>query len=130
PLKCSIQLIFESENYRVMESGGHNISMTGLTHGVEAQPSTTPQPTGRKIILVIDDNLVFQKAMLMKLRSRGYDVMTAEDGSAASAAMRRLKPDLILLDMNFPPDVANGGGIAWDGFLILRWLRGSREAMN
>jgi DNA-binding response OmpR family regulator len=44
--------------------------------------------------------------------------------------MRRLKPDLILLDMNFPPDVANGGGIAWDGFLILRWLRQAREAGN
>jgi DNA-binding response OmpR family regulator len=113
-----------------MESGGQHISSASLTNGVEAQPSTTPQQTGRKIILVIDDNLVFQKAMLMKLRARGYDVMTAEDGSAASAAMRRLKPDLILLDINFPPDVAHGGGIAWDGFLILRWLRQAQEAVD
>jgi DNA-binding response OmpR family regulator len=46
------------------------------------------------------------------------------------AAIARLKPDLILLDLNFPPDVANGGGLAWDGFLILRWLRRTREAVD
>ena len=92
-----------------------NVSMVGLTNEVEARPSTTTQSqttqpqTGRKIILVIDDNVVFQKAMLMKLRSRGYDVMTAEDGSAASAAMRRLKPDLILLDIVMPQNGRNGG---------------------
>ena len=66
----------------------------------------------------------------MKLRAFGYDVMTAEDGSAALSAIGRLKPDLILLDLNFPPDVANGGGLGWDGFLILRWLRRTREAVN
>jgi DNA-binding response OmpR family regulator len=44
--------------------------------------------------------------------------------------MRRLKPDLILLDINFPPDVAHGGGIAWDGFLILRWLRQALEVAD
>ena len=113
-----------------MKSGAQNISSATPTNGVEGQPSTTQEQTGRKIILVIDDNLLFQKAMLMKLRARGYDVMTAEDGSAASGAMRRLKPDLILLDINFPPDVAHGGGIAWDGFLILRWLRQAREAVD
>src|SRR5882672_5079893 len=105
-----------------MKSGGQNISSASLTNGAEGQPSRTQKQTGRKVILVVDDNLVFQKAMLMKLRAQGYDVMTAEDGSAALAAIRRLQPDLILLDINFPPDVANGGGIGWDGFLILRWL--------
>jgi DNA-binding response OmpR family regulator len=68
--------------------------------------------------------------MVMKLRGYGYDVMTAEDGSAALAAIGRLKPDLILLDLNFPPDVANGGGLGWDGFLILRWLRRMREVLD
>jgi len=106
-----------------MKSGGQNISSASLTNGAEGQPSRTQEQTGRKVILVVDDNLVFQKAMLMKLRAQGYDVMTAEDGSAALAAIGRLKPDLILLDLNFPPDVANGGGLGWDGFLILRWLR-------
>src|SRR5437016_5217011 len=113
-----------------MESGGQTISSACPTSGVEGQPATTQEQTGRKVILVVDDNLVFQKAMLMKLRGCGYDVMTAEDGSAALAAIARLKPDLILLDLNFPPDVAHGGGLGWDGFLILRWLRRTQEAGN
>lgn len=73
--------------------------------------------------MVVDDDLVFQRALSMKLRASGYDVMTAEDGSAAVSAVHKAKPDLILLDINFPPDVAHGGGLAWDGFLILNWLR-------
>ena len=106
-----------------METDGQNPLNAGQPNGVVGQPSGTQGLTERKVILVVDDNLVFQKAMLMKLRAHGYDVMTADDGSGALAAIARLKPDLILLDVNFPPDVANGGGIAWDGFLILRWLR-------
>jgi CheY-like chemotaxis protein len=35
---------------------------------------------------------------------------------------------LILLDLIFPPDVGHGGGIAWDGFLIIDWLRRMEEA--
>src|SRR5579862_990830 len=116
-------------NCRVTESGGQNISSACPNNG-EGQPSGPGEQTGRKVILVIDDNLVFQKAMLMKLRAYGYDVMTAEAGSAALAAIGRLKPDLILLDLNFPPDVANGGGLGWDGFLIIRWLRRMREVVD
>ena len=113
-----------------MESGGHSISRACPDNGVGHQSSSAQEQTGRKVILVVDDNLVFQKAMVMKLRAFGYDVMTAEDGSAALGAIARLKPDLILLDLNFPPDVANGGGLGWDGFLILRWLRRTQEAVN
>jgi CheY-like chemotaxis protein len=77
----------------------------------------------RKKILVVDDNQVILRTMSMKLTSEGYDVVTAEDGSEAVSAVRRERPDLILLDISFPPDVAHGGGLAWDGFLIMQWLR-------
>ena len=110
-----------------MESDGNNIMSANL---VEGQKSSVPEQTGRKVILVVDDNVVFQKAMVMKLKAYGYDVMTAEDGSAAVAAMGRIKPDLMLLDLNFPPDVGHGGGLGWDGFLILRWLRRAQVAVG
>lgn len=74
-------------------------------------------------ILVADDNVVILKALSIKLKSSGYEVRTAMDGSTAVSCVRREKPDLIILDINFPPDVGHGGGIAWDGFLILEWLR-------
>lgn len=66
----------------------------------------------------------------MKLTASGYDVVTAEEGGAAVSTVRREKPDLILLDISFPPDVAHGGGIPWDGFLIMEWLRRVEEARN
>lgn len=50
------------------------------------------------------------------------------DGSTAVSCVRRERPDLIILDIDFPPDVAHGGGISWDGFLILDWLRRLEEA--
>jgi len=82
----------------------------------------------RKKILVVDDNIVILKTMAIKLAANGYDVCTAEDGAAAVSAVRQGKPDLILLDLSFPPDVAHGGGVAWDGFGIMEWLRRLEEA--
>jgi len=77
----------------------------------------------RKTILIVDDDRVVQQALALKLKASGYDVLEAEDGAAAVSTVRRQKPDLILLDISFPPDVAHGGGVPWDGFLILNWLR-------
>lgn len=77
----------------------------------------------RKKILVVDDNIVIVKSLAAKLAANGYEVLTALDGSEAVAAVRREKPDLILLDLNFPADVGSGGSVPWDGFLIIDWLR-------
>ncbi len=76
-----------------------------------------------KKILIVDDSPVVLKALSMKLNSSGYTAVTAEDGASAVSLARREKPDLILLDVSFPPDVAHGGGVPWDGFLIMAWLR-------
>ena len=84
----------------------------------------------RKKILVVDDNAVIVKSLSIKLQANNYDVLTAEDGGSAVSVARREKPDLILLDINFPPDVAHGGGVPWDGFLIMGWLRRMEEAQN
>ena len=84
----------------------------------------------RKKILVVDDSALILKAMSLKLTANGYDVITAEDGGTAVSAVRTEKPDLILLDLSFPPDVAHGGGVAWDGFLIMTWLQRMEEAKH
>jgi two-component system KDP operon response regulator KdpE len=68
--------------------------------------------------------------LTIKLNAKGYDVVTAMDGSAAVSAVRTQKPDLILLDLSFPPDVAHGGGVPWDGFIIMQWLKRMEEAAN
>jgi two-component system, OmpR family, KDP operon response regulator KdpE len=83
-----------------------------------------------KKILVVDDNPVVNKAVSMKLTNAGYEVFNALDGSEAVSMARQKRPDLILLDISFPPDVAHGGGVAWDGFLIMQWLKRLEEAKN
>ncbi|MBE0545934.1 MAG: response regulator [Verrucomicrobia bacterium] len=74
----------------------------------------------RKKILVVDDDPVVLKALSIKLNARGYDALTATDGALAVSCVRKEKPDLILLDLSFPPEVA---GVPWDGFSIMEWLK-------
>jgi CheY-like chemotaxis protein len=73
----------------------------------------------KKKILVIDDNEIILKTTSMKLQSAGYQVTTALDGSEGVSLVRKEKPDLVLLDITFPPDVS---GVSWDGFRIMDWL--------
>ncbi len=72
-----------------------------------------------KKILVVDDNEIVIKTITLKLLGAGYQVITAMDGSEAVAMARKENPDLILLDISFPPDV---GGVPWDGFRIMEWF--------
>jgi len=96
----------------------------------------SPQPEIKEsgprvpLILVADDNVVILKTLSIKLKSKGYEVRTAMDGSTAVSCVRREKPDLIILDINFPPDVAHAGCIVWDGFRIVEWLRRMDGARN
>jgi len=72
-----------------------------------------------KKILIVDDDEIICKTLTLKLKGEGYTVVTAREGSSAVGVVRREKPDLILLDINFPNDV---GTVAWDGFNLLGWL--------
>ncbi len=100
-------------------------------HLIPFAATMIPQTTmNRKRILIVDDSAIILKTLSMKLTSSGYEVLTAPDGGTAVSLVRRERPDLILLDISFPPDVAHGGGVAWDGFLIMNWLRRMDEAKN
>jgi len=73
----------------------------------------------RKKLLVVDDNDVILKTIAVKLTNAGFEVFTATDGTEAVGLVRKQKPDLIVLDISFPPDI---GGVPWDGFRIMEWL--------
>jgi CheY-like chemotaxis protein len=83
----------------------------------------TPAPPKGKKILIVDDDPVILETTSLKLRSEGYAAVTAVDCSDAIGRVRDEQPDLILLDLTFPPNVAQGGAVAWDGFVIMSWLR-------
>jgi CheY-like chemotaxis protein len=95
----------------------------GALLSLTPEPASAPKGPHIPKILIADDSVVVLKALSIKLKSVGYEIRTAMDGSTAISCVRRDKPDLIILDINFPADGTRGGGIMWDGFLILDWLR-------
>jgi CheY-like chemotaxis protein len=89
--------------------------------------SPTPSPGAAKI-LVIDDNPIIQRTMYFALRDKGHRVLMCGDISTALKLVREERPDVILLDLNFPPDAALGGSALRDGFWALDWLHRMDEA--
>ena len=55
-----------------------------------------------EILLIVEDNPVNQKLLLLVLRQHGYQIFTASDGEEAVAAAHELHPDLILMDLQLP----------------------------
>lgn len=77
------------------------------------------QESGRKILLV-DDDPVVRMALSFKLKACGFRVIAASDISQALSAARKENPDLVLADVNFPPEM---GGMEWNGFSLAQWIR-------
>jgi len=65
-------------------------------------------------ILVVEDEPSLQETLVYNLEKQGYTVEAAGDGRSALEAARRLKPDLILLDIMLPE---------LDGFEVTKFLR-------
>ena len=60
----------------------------------------------KQTILIIDDNKDFLEIFSMKLESAGFRVATANGGAMGIEQAQKLRPDLILLDVEMP--VMNG----------------------
>jgi DNA-binding NarL/FixJ family response regulator len=53
--------------------------------------------------LVVDDHRLFRATARMLLESEGFDVVgEAEDGASALSEVARLRPDVVLLDVQLP----------------------------
>ena len=68
----------------------------------------------KKKILVVDDEEDILKLMVAALRTKNFDITTAESGEACLKKVERRRPDLILLDIILP-------GI--DGLEVLKRLK-------
>jgi two-component system OmpR family response regulator len=53
-------------------------------------------------VLVVDDEAVLAEMVSMALRYEGWNIATASDGSAAIAAARTRRPDVVVLDVMLP----------------------------
>jgi DNA-binding response OmpR family regulator len=70
-------------------------------------------------ILVVEDELSLQETLAYNLKKEGYAVESVGDGRSALEVARRLKPDLIVLDIMLPE---------MDGFEVARILRKEMSA--
>ena len=74
-------------------------------------------------VLVIDDNPIIQRTVYFALRDKGFLVLMAGTIADAFNVIRQQKPELVLLDLNFPVDASDFGGNVWDGFAAIEWMR-------
>ncbi len=74
-----------------------------------------------KKIVVIEDETVLQKAMSIELLGAGYTVMTAGDGEAGLELVKKVMPDLLLLDLIIPK---------LGGFEVLKALKADETTKN
>lgn len=79
-------------------------------------PSGNPpsQSPASATILVVDDSPVNLRLVVRTLEGRGYRLLAAKNGRAALDIARRVRPDLILLDVMMPE---------LDGFEVCRALK-------
>ena len=67
-----------------------------------------------KKILVIDDEPRLLKAITIRLKASGYEVITGQDGAEGLEKAKSLNPDLIVLDILMPK---------MDGYEVCRLLK-------
>jgi two-component system, OmpR family, response regulator RegX3 len=85
---------------------------------------TTPTATTElamrhhELVLVVDDEESYRDALSIGLSQEGFDVVVAADGAEARAAVRRDRPDLVLLDVMLP-DIS--------GIELCREIRAERD---
>lgn len=72
-------------------------------------------------VLVVDDNAVDRSRLEKLMTGAGYLVTLANNGVQATEMAKRIKPDLILMDVNMPEV---------DGFAATRNLRNDPETKN
>ena len=58
--------------------------------------------TGKKKIMIVDDDKVLLEELEEALASNGYDIVAINDSTAVLNTAHRVKPNLILLDLKMP----------------------------
>jgi len=67
-----------------------------------------------KTVLIVDDHPSFRSSARAVLEAEGFEILgEAADGASALAAVRELRPDVVLLDVHLPD---------WNGFDLCEFL--------
>ncbi len=77
-------------------------------------PSVIPEPGDAPLVLIVDDDASARRLLAAVLRKEGLRVAEAEAGETAITLARRIRPDLITLDIMMPK---------MDGWSVLTTLK-------
>lgn len=72
-------------------------------------------------LLIIEDDILFLKAVSLYLRSQGFRVLTAHNGLNGLRLVREERPSMVILDLKLPQ---------LDGYQICQRLRAEPETAN
>ncbi|MGC8797897.1 MAG: response regulator transcription factor [candidate division WOR-3 bacterium] len=72
----------------------------------------------KKTILVVEDEPNLRELVKARLEQSGYEVVTAADGFNAIVQARKVKPDLIILDLMIPK---------MDGYTVCRTIKSTAD---
>jgi len=75
----------------------------------------------KKKILIVDDERDIVKALMIRLKANGYEVVAAFDGAQGVFMAHKEKPDLVILDIRMP---------AGDGFSVAERLKRSTNTFT
>lgn len=75
-------------------------------------------PSKSPLILLIEDDLAIAKLIEFKIKRKGYRFEFRSNGTEGLAAIKKLKPDLVVLDVMLP---------SMNGFELLRQIRSDTD---
>lgn len=73
-----------------------------------------PPELGKKLVLIIDDDVEITKVMSIYISRAGFEARTANSGYEAIKLLETFEPDAVILDIAMP-DIT--------GFDVCRWIR-------
>ncbi|PIS40663.1 MAG: response regulator [Candidatus Kerfeldbacteria bacterium CG08_land_8_20_14_0_20_43_14] len=75
-------------------------------------------PKSKPVVALIEDDLMIGEMYKAKFAKNGFEIQIATDGAAGLELVKKIKPDIILLDIIMPK---------LDGFEVLKQLRGNPD---
>lgn len=103
------------KGFKLPGRGNYRVVLADFIEFLQKQRMPVPPEFSQATsVLVVDDEVAYQRAILRVLKSSGYEVFLAADGFQAGIMLLEEKPSVMTLDLQMP---------GLDGFEVLKFIR-------